>query len=909
MDDQQNYGDPFAIPDFWENSRFAPTEEETQGPLLEDLDTQAWQSELLWEKLDYIEKPLPELIYERPYLIDLEFGPLDDFHHEPLEDIGGSTPSLSEIGTNSTDDDDHFWLAPELRDEEKSHAKSRSAGSVFNDNAQHPRSNYSSEVRPDVIDGILSWQSSKPEVFGSERSEGQNLKAEPGFAGLVNLILGLESTMFRYNVSEQTFESQRGSTSLSSYSRGTLASLMADSIAFANRLRNLQVMVEELYTVSKSSRSHIAIACYLSNFLLMLKASLSQSSRDIQSLFQFKELIREPNLLLGCFEDLISQCRNVNEDEEIIAILYGFAQQSGHSTSVHNQLLGMLHHGTAPWLLSLSNWLGLPTNGPSPDDGVPAFALKVAASDERGREETRQEWEFDITALPSFIDSSDGEVMLEVGQGLRLLRAHKAEHPLVHVESPAFEAPAVAFQFSWQDIERIEAQAKIYESNVLAAIKRFDIGGRPTSSIPKSMYKETLNSFDCKRTSDVAPEAYIASSIAQIEMPLPDSLGQKQDCSGVVRARLSESTVNVNPEQATSLGPPLSRIPSLSFSPIVSAQARLINQSTLRLLFKDHGLRSHLVLQYRYQLLGDSVFASNLSHALFDADSPLLGLSGLRPGSRTSSEFRLMLMGILSDSYHKTDISATHGSRGLPGGLSFAVRAMSETELQEGLDPNSISAFDFLRLQYKPPSPIDTAISPSSLEMYDTIFKLLLRLNRMMYAVTHFSRPDHNIHSVNQRFKIEAHHFVSCICSYLFENVTSIWSGFSKKLEKLERRIERYEVGEHDCLSRMRSMHEGMLDELMFALLLRKQHEIVMELLEEIFMIVLTFAKKERECIGEDMNDDHKNFAEKVREFVEVCRGLSERKTLPNGDLVEDDGIARLLLKLEISGYYSNRDE
>ena len=907
MDDQQNYGDPFAIPDFWENSRFAPTEEETQGPLLEDFDTQAWQNELLSEKLDYIEKPLPELVYDRPYLIDLEFGALDEFHHEPLEDIGGSTPSLSEIGTNSTDDDDHFWLAPELQDREKSRAKSRSGGSVFNDNAQHPRSNYSSEVRPDVIDGALSLQSSKPEALGSERSEGPILKSEPVFAGLVNLILGLESTMFCYNVSEETFESQQGSTSLSSYSRGTLASLTADSIAFANRLRNLQMMVEDFYAASKGSRSHIAVAYYLSNFLLMLEASLSQSSRDVHSLLQLQELIREPTCLLECFEDLMSQCRNVTEDEEIIAILYGFAQQSGHSTSVHNQLLGMLHHGTAPWLSSLSNWLGIQMNGSSPDDGVPAFALEVAASDERGREGTRQEWEFEITALPSFIDSSDGEVMLEVGQGLRLLRAHKPEHSLVHVESQAFEAPALAFQFSWQDIERIEAQAKMYESNVLASIKRFDIGGRPSSS-RKSNYKENLNSNNCKPTSDVAPEAYIASSIAEIEMPLPDLLGQKQDDSGAVRSRLSESTVNVNPEQATSLGPPLSRIPSLSFSPIVSAQARLINQSTLRLLFKDHGLRSHLVLQYRYQLLGDSVFASNLSHALFVADSPLLGLSGLRPGSRTSSEFRLILMGILSDSYRKTETSATHGSRDLPGGLSFAIRAMSETELQEGPDPDSISAFDFLRLQYKPPSLIDTIISPTSLELYDTIFKLLLRLNRMMYAVTHFSRPN-SIHRVNQRFKIEAHHFVSCVCSYLFGNVTSIWSAFSRKLDKLEGRMERYEIGANDGLSRVRVMHEDMLDEMMFRLMLRKQHKVLMELLEEIFGLVFTFAKKEREGGGEEIDEDHRKFAKKVREFVEVCRGLSERKTLPNGDLVEDDGIARLLLKLEISGYYSNRDE
>ena len=903
MNEKENYGDPFAIPDFWENSTFAPTEEETQGPLLEDLDTQAWQHELLWEKLDYVEKPLPKLVYERPYLTDFELGPLDEFHHEPLEDIGGSTPSLSEAGTNSTDEDGHFWLAPELRDGEKSRAKSRTGRPFSNDNVQH----YSSEPRPDVIDAILSLQRSKPEVFGSEQSEGQTLQSEPVFAILVNLILGLESTLFRYNAGKQRFESRHGGARMSGYSPETLKSLTASCIAFANRLKGLQVMVEGIYTASNGSRSQIAVACYLSNFLIMLEASLSQSSTAVHSPPQLQELIREPNLLLKCLEDLILQIRNAKEDEEIVSILYGFAKQSNHSTSVHNQLLGILHHGAAPWLSTLSNWLGIATNGPSPDDDIPASVLKEADSDERGRGETKQVYEFDVTVLPSFIDSSDGEAMFEVGQGLRLLRAHKPEHPLVHFESQAFEAPALAMQFSWYDIERVEAQAKKYEANVVAAIKVFDVGRRPASSKSKSINKGIPNSDHCKPTSDVTPEAYIAASIKEIETPLPDLLGQKQNNAlDAVRASLSQSTVNVDPEQGTSFGPPLSRIPSLSFSPIVSAQARLINQSTLRSLFKDHGLRSHLLLQYRYRMLGDSVFASNLSHALFDADNPRLGLPGLRLGSLASSEFRLVLMGILSDSYHKTDISAIHGPRDLPGGLSFAIRAISETELQEGLDPDSISALDFLRLQYKPPSPIDTIISPTSLEKYDTTFKLLLRLNRMMYAVAHFSRPKRSSHPVHQRFKIEAHHFVSCVCSYLFENVTSIWSAFSWKLDKLERRIERYEIGEHDRLSRVRDMHEGMLEEMMVALSLRKRHVIMMEPLEEIFGIVLSFAKNED--VGKDMNDEYERFRKKVLLFVEICREMSERKALPNANLVEDEGIGRLLLKLEISGYYPNGD-
>lgn len=123
----------------------------------------------------------------------------------------------------------------------------------------------------------------------------------------------------------------------------------------------------------------------------------------------------------------------------------------------------------------------------------------------------------------------------------------------------------------------------------------------------------------------------------------------------------------------------------------------------------------------------------------------------------------------------------------------------------------------------------------------------------------------------------------------------------------VERRIERYEIGEHDRLKGVREMHDAMLDEMMFALLLRKRHEMVMGLLEEIFGLVLVFATRERssERVNISASEEYASFRKKIKVFVSVCRGLSERKLGSVGGEVEGGGVDMLLLRLEMSGYYS----
>lgn len=326
---------------------------------------------------------------------------------------------------------------------------------------------------------------------------------------------------------------------------------------------------------------------------------------------------------------------------------------------------------------------------------------------------------------------------------------------------------------------------------------------------------------------------------------------------------------------------------------------------------------------------------------------------GLRLGGRdtwppASSELRLALMGVLTDSYTSSQPLSKSRARTyldqstIPGDLSFSVRDMTAEEIDKCMDPDSVEALDFLRLSYKPPQPLEAVITPMILFKYDQLFKLLLRVVRMLYVVSALFRDTtdrssnwQGVEHVAQRFRIEAHHFISSISGYFFDTgIESTWRIFDRKLDQIEEKLrtdgDYITLDQNEGLDKLRDYHERVLDRIMFALLLRKRQQPVMNLLEEIFTLILQFSKHSRErAIGlqkDSANDDLKTlylrFRKKVGVFITVCRGLSEKKgygerkmvdsrmTAEEGlfdgdDLAEENTIVQLLTKLEMSNYYS----
>jgi hypothetical protein len=395
---------------------------------------------------------------------------------------------------------------------------------------------------------------------------------------------------------------------------------------------------------------------------------------------------------------------------------------------------------------------------------------------------------------------------------------------------------------------------------------------------------------------------------------------------------------------SNTFSPPLSLASTLSFRPLITAQAKLVNAATVRLFFRSHQLRLHLSLQRQYHLLGDGVFSSLLATALFDPDRESAerhkgrmrsGVHmGLQLGSRTSwppasSELRLALRGVLSESYYSSALFQSTQVEGnvsspsthlnnrdndeLPGQLNFAIRNLTEAEQEKVMDPDALHALDFLRLQYVAPTPLNLVVTTTALEKYDYIFKFLLRLLRMLFVVSHLPRDYSDIES--RQFRLEAYHFVVTLTNYVFQTgIAEHWNDFDTFVKTVETRLnEEDAAGElgvrvTEGVASLRDAHEKCLDGILFALLLRKRQRKIMGLVEDIFEHILLFAKiqsSDAQC-GEDMKSLYAKLRGKIRVFLSVCRGLTGKQGYGKGrGTAEENSMERLVVGMEMNGYFA----
>ncbi|KAL2037967.1 hypothetical protein N7G274_009186 [Stereocaulon virgatum] len=961
MDDYSEDGNVFAIPGLWKTSSLADLSQHSIKPIafqLEplgiplSLDLCAVNSACSQEhiaKLSNAQEPG----FGIPKSLDLHLPDLSTFQYGPLEDLGGLDSSSISSATESFEPpkvlEEDIWAFSRSNEKGQSFAKFKSWETFYDKEFTEPQTVYVSEGGPRVFDAALSMGFESTAEDDLSRGPGRVIQSGPIIASLLQLGLGRDSLLFRYDQEKESFQPYIEDGRMSGYSLEAFKSLSDTFIGYGNQTRRLRSFIEETQVSGRSSPALVALVGSFSAILATVQAEIGSVPNSPRSLLQLQSLFEKPGLVLAWLSDIVPKVNGVNTDEELLSRLFQVAESSEHTAAwLRPMVFQVLTSASRPWLESAGSWLGLNTRTGFRSQGQPPSFVKVSEGiqkPEAGRGVKEYVYEFHPLSMPSFIAEEDGRIMFETGQSLRMLDAHRPEHPLLRPPlSSSIEKPSLEWRFSWAQVEKIQERAKKYELNLQKAIKDFDLFGQIVPLEHEHCGNSEQTGIETAGLSEEMAKAYIGASIVAFERPLP-----------ALTAGFSDETSNLStfdgcgisdmPEEEI-FAPPTSLLPVLSFNPLILAQARLINQACLRLLFKEYNLRSHFAILNRYSLFGDGVFASRLSHALFDPELPTAerrrghsraGTSGLKLGSRdtwppASSELRLALMGILTDSYWDTRLRETASlfREELPGGLSFAIRDMSEDELQRCMDPNSIEALDFLRLQFEPPSPLDAIITPSSLVKYDAVFKLLLRAVRMLFVVSHLFQDAKDRARYSdfeaQRFRIESHHFVSAICSYFFDGVQANWSILERKLNDTEKELEQ---GGTESISKLRDFHERVLDRMMFTLILRKRQAQVMKLVEDIFSLILHFARYARSKASGLISDAdqrtnvaqiYEKFKKKVRVFISVCRGLSERRgqggttsqhnshDLSRDEEMSEDGsntIGQLLLKFETSCFYA----
>ena len=875
--------------------------------------------------------------------LDLKLPTLSTFDYGPIEDLVPLDTSSVLSSTESFEISEtlDIWSS-QLDLEEQNTPKLRSWEFFYNKTFQEPRTTYVSESGPQVYDAILAAQDGDRENGEIGRDSGCLIKSVALLPSLLELGLGRDSVLYRYKEHERSFCPLIANGRMSGYSLEAVQSLSATFIDHGNKIKFLQSFIDATQNSRKSISTSIALAGSIGDIIAKLQAQIVDSSKSARTLLQLQKLFERPSVIVSCLNDIAIKLGAAGSEEECLSLLYGFVENSEYSAGlVRPAMFQILASVSKPWLDAVSKWIGLSeTSSVGPHGHGLSFVIpreEIHAFE--GGKKTKLEYDFVPLSMPNFIPEEDGLVIFETGKSLRLLESYQPDHPLSRpTQIIDVKAPDLDWQFCWRDIERIQSQAQEYESNLRKAIAVFNITGAVSGKA--HLHETGLAQAELATIglSEETSKGYIDASIANFERPLPDLTAERGNQS------LPKCNYNDLPQEDI-FAPPLSLLPVLSFNPIIANQALLINRACLRLLFKEYRLRSHFSLLHRYSLFGDGVFASRLSHSLFDPELGSserrkgrfrAGISGLKLGSRdtwppASSELRLALMGILTESYHESGRGAEGSSmfrEELPGGLSFAIREMSEDELQRCMDPNSIEALDFLRLQYKPPSPLDAVITQASMGKYDVIFKLLLRAARMLFVVNQLFRDTnprfairHGADAISTSFRIESHHFVSAICRYFFNGVQANWDILRRKIEDIDKALDHDGPNDGYSLHTLRDFHENLLDRLLFTLILRKRQAQVMKLLEEIFTLTLVFARHIRtEATGHsdfkiDLKETYQRFKKKVKVFISVCRGLSERRGeggTKSCDAAEEmsseDGgntIGQLLLEFEMSGFYN----
>lgn len=896
-------------------------------------------------------------------LPDLSFGVLGD------EATPGTSTEPSQIEEDLPKDEEQaeeLWMFQNVEPLEGARFLS---WDVFEDQAHgEPHSAYITEAGPEMFDAALAGES---DVLSLGNTKHLIIKSRVYAASLLALGLGRSSVLFIWDEAEKSFMKRLDPIRISGCTGETIDGLLATFINCGNATRVLQLFVDRTYQAHKSP-ARIAMADAVSTLLSTVQSRFSIPVSSIKSLLQLQALFKPVEALLTSFHLIVKSSVTERSDEAMLSKLFYEIQRLENRPELMREiLLEVLVRVSRPFLDFIGEWMGTQREAGLPLEkrGLGRSFVKVEDRswiDEQGLEMQEPDFILDVDRVPSFITGEDAQTMFETGRCLRFIRTHHSDHPLARADVVFSAAPPkLEWEFSWQSIEQVETKALKYEKDLAAAIKKFSNVSAREESQHSEMQEDgaTFQHLDILGMPKEEMEAHVLNSMARLN-ELPPMAGTTDKLSKLLNNCLAGNSGAAFDDELT-FAPPVSLTPILSFSPIIAAQARIVNGTSMRLFFQAHNLREHLVIQRNFQLLGDGVFSSRLSHALFDPELETAerragvartgGIMGLRLEGRdswppASSELRLSLMGVLKESYVSTSLGGREHAGGyldrkneLPGDLSFAVRDMSLGEIEKCKDPNSVEALDFLRLSYKPPPPLEAVITPMSLYKYDQLFKLLLRVMRMLFVVSQLFRDAldrtsywQGIDTTAQRFRIEAHHFVSCVSGYFFDTgIDATWRIFERKLNQIEKRInedtDHVVLGQNEGLDKLREYHERVLDRIMFALLLRRRQQPVMKLLEEIFTLILHFAKHSRSrALGvkrrvgpdQEVKEMYLRFRKKVEVFITVCRGLSEKKGygekraaeirgVPGGglfdsdELADENTIAQLLARLEMSNYYS----
>jgi hypothetical protein len=633
-----------------------------------------------------------------------------------------------------------------------------------------------------------------------------------------------------------------------------------------------------------------------------IEQRITRSIPRIRSILHLQHVTEQSHQLLEILQTLVHTVDGLSSDEEIVSVL---SRQVHEIVAIQTRFARILQvilaRVSAPWLERLCVDLGLS------EDRLHQRIVESQSYESGGAENSsasQEQANFVDSALPDFVEKDDRILILECKQSLKALRRHLPDNSLPLPQSSPVR-PIILDQ---------EGQSTFLR----------DTGHLLVPDKPESLvWSDTETQVE-----------YLGTLDSRMSQPLSSAERHTDRLQTEIDVALDE---HADKADHTALADSIDYNPIERLRPLIREHARLINSTVLHHIFWTCRLQHNLDLQYQYHLFGNGDFVACLSRALFSPEAqsaerkrgniPTGETMGLRLGTTNgqrwppaSSELRLALAGVLTETYHpeaSNDKTPKPDRKELPGGLSFSIRELPDDEIERVMNSGSLYALDFLRLQYNPPAGLEAVITPASMQAYDGIFRQLLRMIRVLDVSETIKKRARVKETLNSRsfriFSIEAHHITSIIISHVMDIGIHIpYKAFTTSVKEIEVALKSGEERNAKWpvlgLDGLRRLHEQCLESIRTRLFLRRKHEKIHNAIEEAFTAVLRCAEATENDDVDAFETMYAGFEERITELLSVLRTAVNRpgNMRVDMDIAERDteAMSLLLERLNWNGFY-----
>ncbi|OQN98154.1 hypothetical protein B0A48_15986 [Cryoendolithus antarcticus] len=679
-----------------------------------------------------------------------------------------------------------------------------------------------SEAGPGVFDAFIHQR----------KKTGGVLPRDTALKACCSLILGRGGVFFTWSETEHEFSRTLENLTVGSLSTACTDSMMRDFMQIGGGWRRLMTGAQAAEEGERVVM--VALKTCIVHVLEALEVELAKSFDNVESLLQLGEVVERPSRVLDVLDALMKSIGQGSNDVQVISAtadtVTDLAERGDQMCGLMREVLNRV---SAPWLEGLAHELDL--------NGSGGLAPMAHTGDEL---ESSSE-------LMSFIPSKDQQLIRSTRASIRALREQGNDRSYW---GAAFDqAPRGA------DNAEVETTRGNGSRHAVRREQSHDMFALP-DDVPNASSSATVI------TNGPASYKQLQSSLAQDHLHIPSqdlqtyTLANHDLLQAALVAALTDDNDDNEPVgRLISLGHDVDLLETLR--PRLEKQATFAREAASTLVFETYRLRDHLALHRAFQLFGNGDFTTRLTTALFSDEVqtaerrrgvvPTGQTMGLQLGSResqrwppASSELRLTLMGVLADSRSHADNSGE-----LPGGLSFAIRELTEVEIDWVMDTTSIHALDFLKLQYTPPDALAGIFTPAIMHQYDSIFRTMLVHVRLLHTTAQLTRMAAKLSRKTmeesktlQSFAWRARHFVTTVTSHFMHAVIAgAWQCFTTTLDSLAPTSVGSEYSSRQCASieDVAHLHKTCLEQIRTGLFLRRKHENIRHAIEEALQVIL----------------------------------------------------------------------